>query len=215
MIWMIYLSGHFIFDFQFPWIFPELRKLSMTSWYSILAETEIIKLNLRSGKSFKLEHTVKIPRLFPDFPLSFSKFPNLSLTISTLFHFSWLSMISLISRILTTLYTKWCIPTLANVFHIPVFTKGHVKIKQQNNVALLLLHARPNHDAFEFKLDSLLNKTFSYKLIFLNKLQYSLQKTIEKSVTDSGYAYVKQWFWFRTFEHQPQRKYTGWRSSKL
>ena len=27
-----------------------------------------------------------------------------------------------------------------------------------------------------------------------------------KSVTDSGYAYVTQWFWFRTLERQPQRK---------
>ena len=206
MIWMIYLSGHFIFDFQFPWIFPELRKLSMTSWYSILAETEIIKLNLRSGKASSWSTQSK----FPDFSLTFlflsQNSPTFPWPFQPFFIFPDFSMISLISRILTTLYTKWYIPTLANVFHIPVFTKGHVKIKQQNNVALLLLHARPNHDAFEFKSDSLLNKTFSYKLIFLNKLQYSLQKTIEKSVTDSGYAYVKQWFWFRTFEHQPQRK---------
>ena len=28
--------------------------------------------------------------------------------------------------------------------------------------------------------------------------QNSLQKTVGKSVTDSGYAYVTQWFWFRT-----------------
>ena len=27
-----------------------------------------------------------------------------------------------------------------------------------------------------------------------------------RSVTDSGYAYVTQWFWFRKFERQPQRK---------
>ena len=27
-----------------------------------------------------------------------------------------------------------------------------------------------------------------------------------KSVTNSGYAYVKQWFWFPKFERQPQRK---------
>ena len=35
---------------------------------------------------------------------------------------------------------------------------------------------------------------------------YSLWKSIGKSVTDSGYAYVPQWFQFRTIEHQLQRK---------
>ena len=40
---------------------------------------------------------------------------------------------------------------------------------------------------------------------------YSLRKTKGKSVTNSGYAYVTQWFWFLTFEHQLQRKQTGWR----
>ena len=40
---------------------------------------------------------------------------------------------------------------------------------------------------------------------FISRLS-SLRKTIGKSVTDSGYAYVTQWFWFRTIEHQPHRK---------
>ena len=33
-------------------------------------------------------------------------------------------------------------------------------------------------------------------------LSLSLQKTIGKSVIDNGYAYVTQWFLFRTFEYQ-------------
>ena len=73
--------------FIFPaCFFLDLSKLFMTSWHSILAETEIIKLNLGNGKTSMLGQTVKIPWPSPYFPLSLSN-SYFSLTILTLFHF--------------------------------------------------------------------------------------------------------------------------------
>ena len=47
-LFTILQGGHF-FYFHFSWLFPNLRKFSITSWHGILAETEIIKLNMTGG----------------------------------------------------------------------------------------------------------------------------------------------------------------------
>ena len=80
-------GGHFD-DFHFPWLFPDLGEISLTSWYGILVETEIIRLNLRNGKHLRRDKLFK----FPDFSLTSSFFSSNSLTFPWLFarfHFPW------------------------------------------------------------------------------------------------------------------------------
>ena len=47
------IQGSHFFDFHFPRLFPDFREISLTSWYGILVETEIIILNLSNSKTFK------------------------------------------------------------------------------------------------------------------------------------------------------------------
>ena len=78
------------FSRTFSWLFPDLRKISLTSWYGILVETEIVRLNLRNSKTSTCLNSLT----FPDFP-HFLKFPDVS-------------PISLISKTVANLTTSVC-----------------------------------------------------------------------------------------------------------
>ena len=54
-------QGDNFFQTLFSLTFPDLREISLNSQYSILEETEIISLNLRSGRTFSSLTPVKIP----------------------------------------------------------------------------------------------------------------------------------------------------------
>ena len=76
------------FDFHLPWLFPNLKEISLTSWYGILVETEIIRLNLRTFlKLLRSDNVFKFLDFhfffeFPDYfgpfslPLTFPWFPG-------------------------------------------------------------------------------------------------------------------------------------------
>ena len=78
------------YEFHFPRLFiefPNFIEISLTFLYAISVETEIIRLNLRNGKTLFSDFLFKLPDFFLTliFSLKFPDFSLISRTVATLY----------------------------------------------------------------------------------------------------------------------------------
>ena len=59
-------------DFRLPWLSPDLRETSLTSWHAILLETELIRLKKLTMVKLYVQGTCWNSMTFPNFSLFFS-----------------------------------------------------------------------------------------------------------------------------------------------
>ena len=72
-------GDRFFFDFHLPWLFPDLREISLTSSNGILVKNDT-RIEPREWQNFYAQRTCLNSLAFPWLSSFFLKFPDLSLT---------------------------------------------------------------------------------------------------------------------------------------